>query len=156
MYFTNNAYGNRLGFIPFDLSTPPFSPDGGTILLKGRVIDFETNKPLPGAHVYYIRNGEKKGSTTNWNGEYELQTLPTDLITISFIGYKAVEAKASDIQKIEYLDPQYEELKDVVVTAPKKTKNNTILYVGVGLFALVVIAVASKKKSEDNQTNEEQ
>lgn len=151
MYYTEKANSYRLGWFPINgstppLSTPPFNPTGDSILLKGRIVDISTNKPLEGAHVYYLRNGVKIGSTTDLNGEYELQAEPTDIITISFLGFETVTLKASEIQKTEYLDPKYEQLNEVVVTAPKKNKNNTMLYLGLGILGFTVALITLKKE----------
>lgn len=154
MYYQNNVYGNgsSLGYgLPWLWSFSESTPNTGLITLKGKVVDFNTNKPLSPAHVYYIQNGVKVGVITNQNGEYELEASPDDVIIISHLGYDGVEALASEIRKVEYLTPKEEQLPEVVVTAPKNTpqkKDNTLMYVGLGVLAVIVgVAVGNKSKT---------
>lgn len=144
MNYNNND--TAYGFVPFNFTPTPFNPSAGNLLLKGKVIDMSTNEPLSAAHVYYLRNGIKIGVITNIRGEYELQASPTDIIIISFLGYKISEVLASKIEAIEYLEPYLEELKEVVITGTKKTKNNNMLYVGLGLLVLIGVVMTTQDK----------
>lgn len=152
MNYQNNAFGNGnnlgygLGFGPFDwINTTP-----QLLTLKGKVIDSSTNKPLSPVNIYYTKNGQKVGVITNNNGEYTLQASPTDIITISYMGFESIVVPANKIQVVEFLYPKNEELNEVIVTAtktpPKKTQNTTLL-IGLGVFAIVVIASVSSKKN---------
>ena len=146
MYQQNNAIGNAnniicgLGFGPFDFTTP------GLNILKGKVVDYSTNKPLSGAHVYYIKNGKEIGVITNQNGEYELEASPNDVITISFMGYEPIQDLASKIGEVEYLSTKAEQLKTIYLT-DKKPVNKSLL-LGVGVAAALIIGV-SLANSED-------
>lgn len=59
--------------------------------LKGKVIDFNTNEPLPGATV--ILKGTTKGGATDFKGEYQINLVPEGKQTfiVSYLGYVALE-----------------------------------------------------------------
>lgn len=64
-------------------------PAWGQIVIKGRILDSTTNKPVPAASVFL--NNSSIGCTTNENGYFQLQ-LPAgrfDLI-VSSIGYETL------------------------------------------------------------------
>ena len=158
MYYQNNAYGNGnnlgygLGLGLFDWS----NTNAQLSNIQGKIIDGSTNKPLSPTNIYYTKNGKKVGVITNINGEYELQASPTDIITISFIGFESIIVPASEIRAIEYLYPMNVQLEEVIVTAtktpPKTTKNNNLI-IGFGVLAAVVIAsIASKKEYKNPKT----
>ncbi|MGB0882317.1 MAG: carboxypeptidase-like regulatory domain-containing protein [Vicingaceae bacterium] len=68
--------------------------------LKGTVVDVNTNKPLPGAHIISSKN---LGTKTNLQGNFTLSTTKNDTLTISFIGYKSAKYICKDKPKGEYL-----------------------------------------------------
>ncbi|SFF52827.1 TonB-dependent receptor [Thermoflexibacter ruber] len=59
--------------------------------LKGKVIDFNTNEPLPGATV--ILKGTTKGGATDFKGEYQINLVPEgkQVFIVSYLGYVAIE-----------------------------------------------------------------
>ncbi|MCU0393160.1 MAG: carboxypeptidase-like regulatory domain-containing protein, partial [Thermoflexibacter sp.] len=61
----------------------------GTV--KGKVVDFATNEPLPGATV--ILKGTSKGGATDIKGEFQINLVPEGKQTfiISYLGYVAAE-----------------------------------------------------------------
>ena len=63
---------------------------GTTGKIAGRVIDKETNEPLPGVNV--IVEGTNFGAATNLNGEYVILNIPPGVYTVSaqMIGYQKV------------------------------------------------------------------
>ncbi len=66
--------------------------------IMGTVIDSETKEPLPFVNVYF--KGTKTGTTTNFNGEYHIETQNAlDSIHASFIGYKAI---AHEVHKYRF------------------------------------------------------
>jgi TonB-dependent receptor len=62
--------------------------------LRGRVVDFETAQPLPGASVQL--QGTAKGVVTDARGYYELKNVPAGEYTllISYIGYQQNKIKS--------------------------------------------------------------
>lgn len=88
---TGLNYEAEGGYITFEQSKEP-SPNvpagqgkGG---LKGRIVEFETSQPLPGASVYILEL--KKGAQTDPNGYYHFKDVPSGKYTLqaSFVSYK--------------------------------------------------------------------
>ena len=70
-------------------------------------------EPVIGANV--VVKGTTNGSITNFDGEYELTAPIGSTLSISFIGYKSIEVKATgDLQTIK-LDEDSEALDEVIV-----------------------------------------
>lgn len=69
------------------------SLNSNTAVLKGRVVDFETAQPLPGASVQL--EGTANGVVTDARGYYELKNLATGKYTllVSYIGYQPNKAR---------------------------------------------------------------
>ncbi|RED43870.1 TonB-linked SusC/RagA family outer membrane protein [Winogradskyella eximia] len=60
-----------------------FAQDGYTI--KGTVTSAADNMPIPGANIIVV--GTTKGSSTDFDGNYELQVKKGDVVQFSYIGY---------------------------------------------------------------------
>ena len=85
-------------------------------VVKGRVIDVQTNTPLPGVSVGI--KGRKTGVYTDANGNFSISADPATTLTFSNIGYKTSEILVGNQTLINVkLQPSSEQLKDVVVTA---------------------------------------
>lgn len=141
-YFTNSFDFNTYSFPTLSLQSN---------ILEGRVIDYSTNKPLSGAHVYYYKNGVKVGEITDMDGYYRLEALPTDVVTISFLGYDGFEDVASRINPIEYLSPKPEELKAIYLTNEKEAEKKPInkgLIMGIAGAVILAVIVAKDKNEE--------
>ena len=71
-------------FITFILNSAFVSQNS---VLKGKVIDFNDGEPLIGATVRI--NHKNIGTTTNYDGYFELKNLNTGnfILTVSYIGY---------------------------------------------------------------------
>src|SRR5688572_23618480 len=75
-----------LSFISFLLvSTAIYSQDHA---VAGRVVD-ETGTPVNGASI--IVKFSNRGTTADVNGNFQLKTLPNDILVISSIGYSTQE-----------------------------------------------------------------
>ncbi len=91
------------------------------IELKGTVSDSETDVPIPG--VYVLENGTQNGVATDFNGKFTISVPQTATLKISYLGYKELEIKVSELTldqltnlNIE-LDPDAASLDEVVVVA---------------------------------------
>ncbi|RBL89301.1 TonB-dependent receptor [Chitinophaga flava] len=99
--------------------------------VRGRVVDFETSQPLPGATV--LISGSKTGTQSNEKGFYELKHLASGKYTleIRYIGYSPTVLNNVSIQagKEVVLDVKMEisnKLNEVVIGAgPRKVKSVT-------------------------------
>ena len=82
--------------------------------IKGIIKD-ETGEPLIGASVL-IKGKQGEGTITDFDGAYGLRALPSDVLVISFIGYKTIEIPVSDKTVINAsLVPDTEFLEATVV-----------------------------------------
>lgn len=65
---------------------------GAFAQIKGKVVDQSTKEPLVGATITY----GKDGTTTSLDGSFNLKSANEgDLLTVSYIGYKTTEIKAT-------------------------------------------------------------
>lgn len=97
-----------------------------TNTVKGRVLEYETGKPLENVNVYV--SGTTWGTTTDQNGNFEIKNLPTGnhQIVASIIGYesrtKSVNLKNGIIPQLTFQLPQaHYELGTVTVSAEAPT-----------------------------------
>lgn len=83
------------------------------VIVSGKVTEAASGEALPGANIQI--KGTSRGTTSDYNGYYQLSASEGDVLVFSFIGYKTVERPASagpiDIALVE--DAQ--QLGEVVV-----------------------------------------
>src|SRR5688572_7943052 len=95
--------------------------------LTGEVTDENSGRPLPGVSVYIP--DLKTGTTTDSNGMYIIENLPTTFVTVhvSLTGYKLI-AVIVDLKTTTRLDfkmnESINELHEVVVTGLSGTAEN--------------------------------
>jgi len=86
----------------------------GFAQVNGKIVDGETNEPLPGASV--IVKGTTIGTTTDFDGLFSISAAEGSTLTISFIGYSSVDV----IGKTEMVIKLFQDatsLDEVVVTS---------------------------------------
>ena len=76
------------------------------------VLDAETGEPLPYVSVYV---SPTCGTISNYDGEFCLQCLPSDVLRISCIGYEKVSCKASELTATIHMKPLSNLLREVTV-----------------------------------------
>lgn len=109
--------------------------------LRGRVLD-ESDQPLPGATVVIATI--KTGTSTNFNGYYELLNLPSEkyIITISFIGYTTLQKEIVLDGSLKILDfnlvPLINKLDEVFISGSSTRSQAKAL---------------NQQKNKDNITN---
>jgi len=113
-------------------------------VIKGRVIDAETNEPLEGASVV-IKN-TRIGVQTNLSGFFKLETKKTNRkIIISYIGYEEKELLIAELSNVIKLISKDELLETVVVSASRiRQKREDVP---------VAISTVSKAKIADIRPN---
>ncbi|MEM6720462.1 MAG: carboxypeptidase-like regulatory domain-containing protein [Bacteroidota bacterium] len=84
----------------------------GTI--TGHVLD-ETGMPLPGATIAV--KGSTRGTTSDFDGLFTINTDASDTLVFSYIGYKTQEINANGKNNINVLLEQGDELDEVVIVA---------------------------------------
>ena len=78
------------------------------------VKDAATGEPIPYAMVYV---SQSCGTITNYDGEFCLQCLPTDVLRISCMGYQRVYCKAAELSEAILMKPIASTLREVTVMA---------------------------------------
>ena len=126
---------NRFSLLSFNvafalsilLSLSAFSQDYTKV--TGTITDAKTGEPLPFVNVSF--KGKNIGTTTDFNGDYEIHTQwASDILLTSFVGYKPEERAVliGEKQTIDFaLEPQVKELKEFEFKEDKKgryTKKN--------------------------------
>ncbi len=89
---------------------------------SGTVVD-ETGEPIIGASITV--KGQKTGSVTDVDGNFQIQAAPGSTIVVSYIGFTAKEAKAADNLKIT-LQEDHQTLADVVVVGYGVQKKSVV------------------------------
>ena len=115
-----------------------------TQVIKGTVLDKQTQSPLPGAIVQLLNSETPIGSSTNEKGEFKLQNVPIGRwqIKIYMLGYKEkfitviLNAGKESVSIIE-LEESVVQGEEVVVTAEqdKTVTNNKMNTVSSRLFS---------------------
>ena len=82
--------------------------------ITGKVVDAETNEPLPGATL--IVKGTQTGATTDFEGSFSFDVETGSVLQVSFVGYKTLEVTAKKGLLVQLL-PQVNTLGEVVVTS---------------------------------------
>jgi outer membrane receptor for ferrienterochelin and colicin len=80
----------------------------------GKVVDAENNQPLPGATV--VVKGTKKGTVTDFDGNFSIDASTGDMLEVSFLGYESATVAASNGVVVR-LAMSFNELGEVVVTS---------------------------------------
>ncbi len=93
--------------------------------IRGRITDSQTNEPLPFVNINFVN--KSIGTTTDFNGEYVLETMwGSNQIRISYIGYETVihkvELGKSQIINVK-LVPKSTDLKEVTIVGSRKYRN---------------------------------
>jgi hypothetical protein len=123
----------------FKLSAYAESADLGIIQnIRGQVIDKQSQTPLPGVNIFVEQDGQKIGTTTDFDGYYLLEGIETGRIKIyyTFIGYETVI-----LSNIELLGS-----KELVL-------NISMLESTQKLAEITVVAKDNKTRTKNNRVN---
>ncbi|WP_240163546.1 SusC/RagA family TonB-linked outer membrane protein [Spirosoma taeanense] len=94
--------------------------------LRGRVTSKSDGTGLPGANV--LIKGTDRGSTTNAEGEFTLNSPPNATLVVSYIGYKSIEVPVGTKSSINItLEEDASNLNEIVVTALGITREKKAL-----------------------------
>ena len=83
-----------------------------TDTLTAVVVDAETGEPVPYVSVYV---SPTCGTISNYDGEFCLECLPSDVLRISSIGYRKVSYRASELPATILMKPIATTLREVTV-----------------------------------------
>lgn len=93
-----------------------------TIIIKGRVTDAETRKPLAGTSVYL--NGTYLGTSTDTAGNFSLTAIKTNTpLMVSYVGYESQTIKNYSDNGLDIsLKPKVNRLKEVTITVDEMSR----------------------------------
>ena len=80
----------------------------------GKVIDKETNSPLPGATI--IVKDTSTGVTSDFDGNFKIKSLLGDILVVSYIGYNSVEVVVVESEMIILMEPNLDQLEEVTIS----------------------------------------
>jgi TonB-linked SusC/RagA family outer membrane protein len=83
--------------------------------ISGVVTDAETSEPLPGATIAI--QGQARGTVTDANGQFSLDAVPGDVLSVSLVGYTDQTVTIGSATNISILLSQGTALQEVMVTA---------------------------------------
>jgi len=107
-------------------ASPNASAGQGPGILKGRIVEFETSQPLPGASVYIIEL--QKGMQSNSDGYYKFSNIPAGKYTlkITYVSYKtesvSVQVKAAKEETFDVKLQGANSLNEVIVSSVRKSR----------------------------------
>lgn len=97
------------------------TPAADKILVTGNVFNKEDKTPMPGANVVVI--GETKGTTTDANGNFMIETTDDKELTVSFIGFQTAVVSLKKMKATEKiavsigLEKDSKELPEIVIVS---------------------------------------
>jgi TonB family protein len=112
-----------------DTENMQITPAADKVLVTGNVFNKEDKTPMPGANVVVI--GETKGTTTDANGNFMIETTDDKELAVSFIGFQTAvvslkKMKAKDKIAVSIgLEKDSKELPELVVTSLTPARTNT-------------------------------
>ncbi|WP_300901841.1 TonB-dependent receptor [uncultured Bacteroides sp.] len=84
-----------------------------SISIKGQVVDAGNQESLIGVSI--LEKGTTNGTITDMDGNFTLQVASGSTVVFSYIGYKSVEMKASEVKGVIKLSEDSKTLQEVVV-----------------------------------------
>lgn len=124
-------------FVGFGLLAGP-TEDNIVQNIKGRVLDQQSQTPLPGVNVLIQINGESFGASTDFDGYYKVEAVPTGRVQaqFSFIGYETVS-----MQNLELLGS-----KELVLNISMRESTEK-------LEEVTVVAKLNKERTNNERVN---
>ena len=80
----------------------------------GKVIDKETNSPLPGATI--IVKDTSTGVTSDFDGNFKIKSSLGDILVVSYIGYNSIEFVVVESEMIILMEPNLDQLEEVTIS----------------------------------------
>src|SRR5450631_854431 len=103
-----------------------FGATAQTAVIRGKVTDAQTSKPLAGVSVSV--KGKTTGASTDSSGNFSLAAESKSSLIFSYVGYQAMEISAAGKTFIDVaLQPSSGLLSNVVVTALGITRDKRAL-----------------------------
>jgi TonB-linked SusC/RagA family outer membrane protein len=116
----------KLNFLLCVLLFIPFCLLAQQVQIRGKVIEAETNEPLPGVSI--LIENSTRGVTTDLDGTFEIRATPTDRLVFSFLGMESQTIEVGTQTYIEIaMRPAVSELEEVTVVAFGKQKKESVI-----------------------------
>ncbi|GAB4046286.1 TonB-dependent receptor [Spirosoma litoris] len=94
--------------------------------ITGKVYTSGASEALQGVNIL-VKGNSRKGAITDNQGMFSLEALPTDVLVISFIGFKAQEIKVGDRTNFDIpLEEDATQLSELVVTGTRNVGRTII------------------------------
>ncbi|WP_332369417.1 TonB-dependent receptor [Spirosoma telluris] len=94
--------------------------------ITGKVYTSGSSEALQGVNVL-VKGNSRKGAITDAQGMFSLEALPTDILVVSFIGFKAQEIKVGDKTNFDIpLEEDATQLTELVVTGTRNVGRTII------------------------------
>ena len=91
--------------------------------ISGKVVD-TNNDPLPGANI--VEKGTKNGTSTNFDGAFELAVAENAVLVVTFTGYETKEVAVNGQTNLTIVLSEGQQLEEVVVTGTRTpARSNT-------------------------------
>lgn len=87
-------------------------PEMKTIIVKGTVRD-DTGLPLPGTTI--VIKGTTRGTQTDFEGNYSIETIPNQTLVFSYVGFDTKEITLSTISNTIDIQMSYDITGEVVI-----------------------------------------
>jgi TonB-linked SusC/RagA family outer membrane protein len=96
------------------------------VTVKGKVIEAETNEPLPGVTILVEKS--TRGVTTDMDGTFEIRVSTSDKLVFSFVGMQSQTIEVGDKTYLEVsMYPLADELDEVTIVAFGKQKKESVI-----------------------------
>ena len=80
----------------------------------GKVLDKETNSPLPGATI--VIKDSSNGVTSDFDGNFKIKSSLGDVLVVSYIGYNSIEVVVVESEMIILMEPDLAQLEEVTIS----------------------------------------
>ena len=101
-------------FTTFILSMFVIFLSAQTIDVSGKVVEKQTNDPLPGATI--LIKGSSNGVTSDFDGNFVIKADQGQILVVSYIGFKDVEIEAQTTPMIVSMETSLDELDEVTIS----------------------------------------
>lgn len=117
---------SKLCFVLYAILFFPLYLSAQDSMVRGKVIEAETNEPLPGVTIQ-IENSTR-GVTTDIDGTFEIRAVSSDNLVFSFLGMESQTVNVGNKTYIEVtLKQAVSELDEVTVVAFGKQKKESVI-----------------------------
>jgi len=117
----------RMGCVLFLLISFYSYGQGNNILVKGVIIEAETNLPLPGANVYW-ESDPQKGDISDQDGKFSLPAIPLPArLIVTYIGFGNISrmiTQRDDLSSLRFFLRSEERALDEVVVSERRPDEN--------------------------------